>query len=102
MTPPVSIDKGLAPCCALVTSQHLEGAGLPCSIDTEEPKALSGAHTQAQAVHCQDTAYLPRLVHLAKEPYPSAKDGAPAWPGPAPFPIYFPTARSLPWSGSRS
>lgn len=71
----MSIDKGLAPCCALISSQHLEGAGLPGTIDTEEPKALSGAHAQAKAVHCQDTANLPRLVHLAKEPSHSAKGG---------------------------
>lgn len=74
-TPPVSVDKGLAPCCALISSQHLEGAGLPCTIDAEEPKALSGAHTQAKAVHGQDTANLPRLVHLAKEPSHSARGG---------------------------
>lgn len=71
----MSIDKGLAPCCALISSQHLEGAGLPCTIDAKEPKALSGAHTQAKAVHCQDPANLPRLVHLAKEPSLSAKGG---------------------------
>lgn len=71
----MSIDKGLAPCCALISSQHLEGTGLPCTIDTKEPKALSRAHTQAKAVHCQDPADLPRLVHLAKEPSLSAKGG---------------------------
>lgn len=64
----MSIDKGLASCRTLVPSQHLEGAGLPGTIDTKEPKALSRAHTQAEAVHRQDAANLPRLVHLDKEP----------------------------------
>lgn len=110
-TPPVSIDKGLSPSCALISSQHLEGAGLPCTIDTKEPKALSRAHTQAKAVHCQDPANLPRLVHLTKEPSLSAKGGgflsgltsSHCWdPLPAPLPTYFPTAQSPPWSGSQS
>lgn len=61
---PLSLNKGLSPCCALISSQHFEGCGLSCPVHSQQPKALPRTNPQTQTVHRQDPAHLARLVHL--------------------------------------
>lgn len=65
----MSFDKRLSPGRALVSSQHFESGRLPCTIDSQQPKALSRTDAQTQAIHRQDAAHLTRLIDLQMENY---------------------------------
>lgn len=61
---PVPADEGLSPSGAHVSGQHLKRGGLPCSVNPQQAEAFSRTHPQTQAVHGQDAAHLPGLIHL--------------------------------------
>lgn len=65
----MSFDKRLSSCCAYISSQHFESGRLSCTIDSQQPKALSRTDAQTQAVHRQDAPHLTRLIHLQMDIY---------------------------------
>lgn len=59
---PIIVKEGIALSYKDVPCQHFECCGLPCSINSQQTKALTLRHPHTQSVYCGVTAL------LAKQP----------------------------------